>query len=332
MNPEVVETDWREIEGRPPAFGRLSARRTPYTATLLLAVDHEGFRHALLPLPKPGGGFRDSMSRGLAVQERALVVESEAEQPFLDVACTDHAGRHTFNLVVSDIIRQLHAGADSVAAVRSTMARWRRFWGAAPVEGLSPEQVRGLFGELWFLLKWALPYGFENVTHWDGPTGARHDFHWPTLAIETKTTNSMRGHIHRINGLDQLDPPDSGLLYVFSLRVRDEAGAANSLVVVIERITELLTAAPDLLDLFEIRLGQAGYSPIHSSYYADMRFHVADQRLYLVADGFPKLSSQSFVGGLPLGVERVEYDINLEACAALCAGRDPGAPGINLTP
>lgn len=302
------------------------------SAALLLAVDHEGTRHALFPLLAPGIGFQDMVSRGLAVQERALIIESEVEKSFLDLTCTDHAGHPAFNLVVSDILRQLSSGSDPVSAVRSTMARWRRFWGAAPTEGLSPEQVRGLFGELWFLLMWALPQGLKTVTHWDGPMGARHDFHWPAFAVESKTTNSIRGHVHRINGLDQLDPPDSGHLYVFSLRVRDEPGAAHSLVSIIERLITHLGTDPSLLELFEIRLGQAGYSPLHSARYAEMRFHVADERLYQVVGNFPRLSASSFAGGLPRGIERVEYEISLETCLDLCVGRDPAAPGIPLAP
>lgn len=90
-----------------------------------------------------------------------------------------------------------------------------------PVEGLSAEQMCGLFGELWFLLIWLLPRGIRRVQNRVGPTGARHDFSWPTITVEAKTTQSARGHVHRISGLDQLDPPCGGDLFLFSLRMRE---------------------------------------------------------------------------------------------------------------
>ena len=332
MSADVTESDWRRVESHPAAFGILSARRSVQNATLLLAVDYERKRHALFALPTSGTGYRDEMSRGLTVQERNLQIESDPERAFLDVACTDQAGHEAFNLVVSEILERLRGGNDPVSAVRFTISRWRRFWGAALTEGLTAEQLRGLFGELWFLLVWALPHGHQNVAHWSGPTGTRHDFQWPTFAVEVKTTHSIRGHLHHVNGLDQLDLPDNGPLYVFSLRIRDESSGRHSLVLLIERLVQALDADPAMLDLLETRLGQAGYSPAHAARYTEMRFHVVDQRLYLVGGHFPRLSVASFVGGLPVGIARVEYDINLETCPDLCIGRDPVAPGLALEP
>lgn len=37
-----------------------------------------------------------------------------------------------------------------------------------------------------------------------------------------------------------------------------------------------------------------------------------DERLYRVAEDFPRLSSTSFAQGLPSAIERIEYDVNLE--------------------
>ena len=332
MNPEVTEADWGQVESRPAAYGLLSARRTAQSPEVLLAVDHEARRHVLLLLQEAGSGFRDTVSRGLTVEERLLIVESDEERPFLDLTCMDRSGHQAFNLVVADILGQLADSADSVTAVRATMSRWRHFWGTVPPEGLSPEQIRGLFGELWFLLVWAVPQGLDNVTHWDGPTGTRHDFNWPTFSVEVKTTHSIRGHVHRINGLDQLQSPDSGPLYLFSLQVREEPSGAHSLVTVIDGMVAMLSGSPDLLDDFERRLGQAGYSPMHAPRYAETRFHIVDERLYLVEEHFPRLSAVSFLGGLPHGIERVEYEINLETCLDLCVGRTPTAPGISFDP
>ncbi|MDI6905961.1 MAG: PD-(D/E)XK motif protein, partial [Thermoanaerobacterales bacterium] len=137
---------------------------------------------------------------------------------------------------------------------------------------------------------------------------------------------------HHINGLDQLDHPENGRLYLYSLRIREEPASSNSLVSLIQRIGGLLTNKPELLDLYEERLAQAGYSPLYAERYSQTRFRVVSERLYLVETGFPRLSTSSFSGGLPRGVERVEYEINLEICPHLCVGKSPTEPGINLEP
>jgi hypothetical protein len=135
-------------------------------------------------------------------------------------------------------------GMPAAEAVRETLARWRRFWGAVPAGGLRPDEIRGLFGELWFLLVWLLPHGSAGVEHWVGATGARDDFQWTGVAVEVKTTSSIRGHIHRINGIDQLDPPQDGSLRLFSLRLRDEPASTNSLLSLTTTIRPVWPTSP----------------------------------------------------------------------------------------
>jgi len=42
-----------------------------------------------------------------------------------------------------------------------------------------------------------------------------------------------------------------------------------------------------------------------------------------VAEGFPRITRASFAGGPPAGVERVDYEVNLEGFAQLCVARKP---------
>lgn len=279
-----------------------------------LAVDHEGARHLLLGVDSDIEPVTDERSRGIRALTRPLSVQGQPQRHFVDIICTAISGQGVFNLVATVILGQVEHGAAATDAVRSTLSRWRRFWGAAPAGGLTGEEIRGLFGELWFLAVWLLPHGKDHVAHWLGPTGTRHDFQWPQLAVEAKATTSVRGHVHRINGLDQLDPPADGRLLLFSLRMREEATASNTLLTLIDTITTAIADDGQALDGFESRLVQAGYSPLEADRYAEIRFRVINERLYEIGEGFPRLSLTSFVGGLPSGVERVDYEINLDAC------------------
>lgn len=314
MNLEINEEVWYQLESKVPQFGALNARRIQADINMLIGIDHDGYRHILLELEDLNQAIRDNRSRGLSVQGRLLIVEDMPERPFLDVVCTDKDGHKVFNMVTTDILHKLAAGLKPSEAVIVTLNRWRKFWGGVSKQALSDEEVKGLFGELWFLLLWLLPKGLSHVEKWVGPTGARHDFEWTASAIEVKTTTSLRGHIHRIHGLEQLDPPESGALYLYSLRLRQEGTSSNTLPLLVHKITELLKPEPALLELFESRLAQAGYSPVHNDQYSDYRFRVIDERVYVVNNLFPRLTLDYFKDGLPHGVERIDYDINLEGC------------------
>lgn len=320
---EVTSESWRALPDRSDLYAELAAEAIAGVDNAFLAVDHDGGRHLLLAIPSSLDPVHDERSRGIRARTRQLTVQSQPEREFIDVICTAGVGQDVFDLVSTAILAQMENGSDPVEAVRTTLARWRRFWGAAPQAGLTPEEVRGLFGELWFLGTWLLPRDHGQVAHWLGPTGTRHDFQWPDLAVEVKATTSTRGHIHRVNGIDQLETPVGAQLCLFSLRVREEATGSNSLVTLIESISDQLSDDPTALDGFETRLSQAGYSAAESDRYGESRFRVVSERLYEVADGFPRLSSDSFSDGLPDGIERVEYDINLDSCHDLLRATSP---------
>ena len=313
----VTGQSWRQLPERSTLYAELAAVVVPGLEGTFLAVDHEGARHLLLGVDQETGPLTDERSRGIRVLTRPLSVQGEPERHFVDVMCTAISGHEVFNLVATAILEQVERGVDPRGAVQGTLSRWRRFWGTAPAGGLSAEEVRGLFGELWFIGVWLLPHGPDQVGHWLGPTGARHDFAWSGLALEAKATTSVRGHVHRINGLDQLDAPLDGRLLLFSLRMREEATASNTLTSLVETITMALGDNGDALDAFESRLAQTGYSPLDADRYADARFRVVNERLYEVTEGFPRLSAGSFIDGVPSGVERIEYEVNLDSCPQL---------------
>jgi hypothetical protein len=319
----VTGESWRTLPDRSTVYAELAADPVPGLSGAFLATDHEAARHLLLAVDPEIEPITDERSRGIRVLTRPLSVQGQRERHFVDVICTAVSGQDVFNLVATAVLEQVERGVKAPDAVSSTLARWRRFWGASPPGGLTAEEICGLFGELWFLAVWLLNHGHEQIGHWLGPTGARHDFAWPGLALEAKATTSARGHIHRINGVDQLDPPADGRLLVYSLRMREEATASNTLVSLIETVTTVLGDDSAGLDAFEARLAQTGYSPLEADRYADIRFRVVSERLYEVGAGFPRLSAASFVGGIPAGIERVEYEVNLDTCPQLIVARSP---------
>lgn len=320
--PEV----WTRLAGARPSGDVLTARlgAPDVTDRLLAALDSEARRHLLIALHPDEEHLHDVESRGLSVVTRELNLPDHTLTHYLDITCHDAAGHDAFDLIGGELAGQIATAAHPPAeSVRRVLAKWRRFWGQLPRTLLSHEEQLGLFAELWFLSVWLLSRRTpgDAVAGWRGPSGARHDFEWQSRSVEVKATTSTRGRIHRINGLDQLLPPESGELLFFSLRVREEAGATNTLPLLIDRCRTQMSADADALTRFETSLAQAGYSPSHEEEYARMHLRIVEEGLFPVQADFPRLTPAQFPNGLPAGIERVEYEINLSTFGHLCVAR-----------
>ena len=316
--PEI----WTRLAGERPQGETLRARRAApdIAERLVAALDTESRRHLLILLQDGEDELEDRQSRGVMAWTRELTVPEHAPGRYLDVVCLDAAGHEAFDLIGGEIAERLAAGQETAPqAVTRVLAKWRRFWGQLPRQMLSREEQLGLFAELWFLSVWLMPRvgAVEAVSRWRGPSGARHDFEWPTRAVEVKATTLTRGRIHRIHGLEQLAPPDKGDLLLFSLRLHEEGGATNTLLSVIAACRTILEADADALSRFESMLAQAGWSPAHADEYAKLRLRVVEEGLFRVEGDFPRLTPASLPSGVPKGVERVEYEINLDVCGHL---------------
>jgi hypothetical protein len=300
------------------------------TERLIAALDAEGRRHFLVLLGAGEADLKDTHSRGLEVATRELTIPNHDTGRWLDIICNDASGHEAFDLIGGELANRLVSdNATAPEVIRRVLAKWRRFWGQMAKPVLSRQEILGLFGELWFLSVWLIPLAGEAqaVARWRGPN-ARHDFEWIGKSVEVKATASTRGHIHRINGLDQLAPPENGRLLLFSLRLREEAGATNTLSSLATAIRRQLEQHHDVLTRFEEMLVDRGYSPTHEDDYAVLRMRIVEEALFDVRDDFPRLTMAQFPSGLPVGIERIEYEINLGGCAHLCAANRPEHAGF----
>jgi len=319
---------WEHLEHSRPTGENLTARPAVADSNtrLMCAIDSGGGRHFLLALQAGEQELRDTQSRGVCVVTRDLVIRGVPAASHIDIQCLDAIGHDAFDLIGGELLEDLlRPDSKPANSIKRVLARWRRFWGQLPRPLLTREELIGLFAELWFLFIWLHPAVSlsEAVQRWRGPFSARHDFEWTRRSVEVKATASSRGRIHKINGIDQLLPPEDGCLFFFSLYLREEAGATNTLPSLINSILQHLDSDADALSRFETALAQTGYSPAHNEEYSKMHLRVVDEGLFSVRDNFPLLSSQQFLAGIPSGIERVEYEINLNTFDHLRIARIP---------
>lgn len=296
------------------------------TDRLLAGIDESSRRHLLILLRPTDADFHDSHSRGIGVTTQELAIPDHTPGRYLDITCIDTSGYETFNLIGWELATHLSGRGETASQVVSrVLAKWRRFWGQAPRHLLSREEQLGLFAELWFLRVWLIPMvGLsEAVQRWRGPFGSRHDFEWTGKSVEIKATSSTRDRVHRIHGLDQLMPPEAGVLLLFSQRLREEAGATNSLPNLVASCREQLVSEPHTLTQFEDALTHVGYSVADADEYSQLRLRVVEEGLYQVQADFPRLTKTELCDGLLPGVRDVNYEIVLDGFAHLCIARFP---------
>jgi hypothetical protein len=304
------------LEQSHPTGEKLTARLAlpDVTDRLQCGVDSQGRRHLLIALLANEEDLRDVDTRGVSVVTRELVTQDQLIARYLDIECLDALGYPALDLLGGELADDLFAGQKAPSEiVRRVLAKWRRFWGNVPKTLLSRDELLGLFAELWFLLVWLVPHvgSAIAVQRWRGPFGARHDFEWKGKSIEVKSTTSTRGRIHYVNGVEQLLPPDNGELLVFSLRLREEAGAANTLPAIIALCRTQFESDLEALGQFEMGLARVGYSQAHDDEYEKVALRVIEEGLFAARDDFPRVTVDEFVAGIPAGVESVAYEINL---------------------
>jgi Putative PD-(D/E)XK family member, (DUF4420) len=329
MTKSELEKMWSDL---PDAtVGQLSGIRAPALppdTPVYIAVDSERRRQLLVGVPQGTKPLKTTVTRGFEVGTGALRIGGTPAQTYIQLVCLQPAHYSTFSALTADVIAAVAGGSpDPRTVVVRCLDRWRAFW-SVDQAGLTREQALGLFGELWFLLRWMGPLTLANISRWQGPLGSRHDYQWSTTSVEVKAAASGAGivPVHRIANLDQLDSPEIGQLYLFSLHVADDALASNSLAALVGQASALLDHDAEALNLFSERLAKAGYNPGDAGRYT-RPLRVLGENLYRVDESFPKLTRRSFLPELPPGIDDVSYSLSTAACAPWRVATAPGDPG-----
>jgi Putative PD-(D/E)XK family member, (DUF4420) len=312
------ELEWGHLGAAHPHADDLNVRKasSEWTEDILIAVDAYSHRHLLIRVENDAAWVADKDSRGVKIdlkELRDLLDQNGATARYVDIECVDAAGHAALDIVAAELASALDAGSSirKVDLVAGIVAKWRRFWSSANKNLMSKEEQIGLFGELWFLASWLLPtVGPDSIFAWRGPTRSRHDFEVPGASVEVKAT-LLHAPRHRISSLEQLASPETGPLYLFSVQLREEGGATNCVPTIVATCRQQLRPFPDQLGHFEDTLYQAGYTDAAATDYSKLKVRVVDQGIYLVTGRFPRLCPGSFTEGIPDGVGKISYEIDL---------------------
>jgi hypothetical protein len=319
MTPEEFEARWAALP-QPISDTKFEASEVLANSGVWVARDFAERPHLLVRVPDDAA-LNAIGTRGLSAKIGIHRIEGH-EANYIDLASLDSAVDDTFASVAAEVASVL---TDTVAdqragAVENLLSEWRWFWGVDASSMTSTDAI-GLFGELWFLLRWA-GVSAESIEAWGASNGARHDFQWTDRSVEVKVTSRAGPVVHTVQHLDQLANPETGELFLYSLKIVRDSLAANSLHSLVEAALSHLTHAPAVRADLLAKLGPRGYTRVGRGESA-VQYRVLDEALYRVADGFPRLTEDTFPDGLPEAIVKVSYQLDMNTCADWCVARTP---------
>lgn len=211
-----------------------------------------------------------------------------------------------------DLIEYSRGTSDEISAMRRVSKRyhqWNLLMERQRTALMSENAQKGLIGELSILTN-QINQGrncSESLRGWVGPSGADRDFEYADTWIETKTTG-ISSQTVTISSVEQLDAPCPGILAIIRIdSCSSETPRAVTLYRAVQQTMELFSESPGDQQLFEARLGQAGY--IDSLDYDILFFTPATQEFYNVREDFPRILRHD----IPIQVQNAHYTIDIAA-------------------
>jgi len=244
-------------------------------------------------------------------------VFDEAKGCRLTLTLLDPASLEIFRALCHDLLSatEKFARGDNGTGLPVVLARlyeWQDLLKRKNEQLLSLQEVIGLFGELAFLRDCLVPaMGLEAAGAWRGSFREEQDFAVGNWIIEVKTQLNTADQRILISSEAQLDTSSGSILLCHQTLGATMADSTDSrsLNQLVDEIAALFGPAESPPGLeFQVGLLKANY--VRRTEYDERRWVLTSRRLFSIEDGFPRITP----AGLPQGVERVSYQIRLEAC------------------
>jgi len=274
------------------------------------ALDKQGHRLFVIEL---AGDHRERYEREVVTVHGLKIDLRTSDQPNhqqLLLALESEQNADLFAVLCKSLLDELTGAKSATSSLEITLnhlRRWKAFLANRNARILTNEEIRGLFAELWFLLELAkTPLGTDRaVLAWHGPDRVQQDFIYGGRAVEIKSLVSVDPRTVRISSENQLESAEPQLFLVVVLLAEAKKDEGRSLNAIANQALALGTGSDAQLQL-DSKLAQFGYLPLPE--YDRLRMEVAGTVAYEVNDDFPRIVRS----GLPVGVVRVTYQIQLE--------------------
>ena len=229
----------------------------------------------------------------------------------LSFSLVDDSYRDMFVLFCEDIISSSACIANKEKATRFVGKRykeWREMLANAHDSLLSPEEIKGLLGEMYFLKVFLCTrYGAkEAALSWTGPRHLPQDYIIDDTWYEVKTVSSSRAEV-TISSIEQLDCVKPGELVVIRA---DKTSVTNTDAVNLNTLYRELLAMlsdDDAREQFSTMLLHYGYYPRPEYEEEEYTFEIKATTRYAVSTDFPCIRRTN----LPESITEAKYSLSL---------------------
>ncbi len=219
-----------------------------------------------------------------------------------------------FAVLCEDLISSISVETNEkklVATLLNRFEKWKSLFNKFALQGLTSEEQRGLFGELYFL-RIFLQNKSDNqnvLNTWVGTSKEIRDFQFNNWALEVKTTIGNNHQKIHVSSERQLDTTHVDNLFLYHLSLEKVQESGESLHQLVSSIQALLQSDMISLNRFKAKLYEVGYFEQHE-FYNNIGYHIRQANYYKVEGDFPRLQENE----LRNGVGDVKYSIIISQC------------------
>lgn len=242
--------------------------------------------------------------------------ERNALRNILLITLINNQHKDIFSTLCEDLINTVSSIKEEKQLVKVLLNRfekWKSLFENVSSAGLTPEEQRGLYGELFFLRKWLSNSNNKRkcVEAWYGPEKSNQDFQHDNWAMEVKTSSGNNHQKIHISNERQLDTSNLEHLILFHLSLEVRSGSGESLNSIVENLYTLLTDDAHAEIIFSAKLLEAGFFAQHKYLYDINSYFIRQVYFYSVEKEFPRIEEADIRNG----VGDVKYSVILSSCS-----------------
>ncbi len=276
-----------------------------------LGMGPDGSPQLLVPVGTGRRVAEDLSGKAVKVRGVQYIVDGRT-QSFIELRSTVRDLDEAFRSLVNEVLRRLSDGHPPELAVAQAIVELRDLLSRGRAHTL--EFLTGLFGELYVAEK-LLGINPDSARNWTGAISQRHDFSGSRASAEIKSTLRRGTSIAHISSVEQLEPTSDGRPLVLLCLTLERTGTGGRSIHDLIESVRGISSSPQHVDASLDKLGLDAWR--HDEILLQERFGVLDIKIYRVEHGFPRLWSNSFIGGsAPAGISKIEYDLDLSHASA----------------
>lgn len=220
-----------------------------------------------------------------------------------------------FRLFCENLISKINHKTTTLSvllAIKVHIRLWQKFMHEVSEKKLTEEEVKGLFGELYFLNATLIPLlgPKKAILSWRGPGKKAQDFVFDKIAVEVKTSSGKGMNTVQISNEEQLNNSAFDYLFLYYIRVAETGSCSENLNNMVDTILKQLEEFPETKEIFERELMRCHYIPGSkiNEEYEPYGFSVQRTCPFEVRDDFPCLTRVKY---LKDWVSDVSYSIKI---------------------